>query len=428
MVTQQFELNGRPTMVFDEDRDRLIVTSGLGYLWEWDGTAWGLAAATLETGYFGGSAFCATHDPVRHRVFFISGDRRLWSYDGHSCTVLGPAPFSNLLIADPERARLVAGSIGYGSQLMEWDGNGWQQVADLGAAWLLQGLAYDRARRTAVAVTTSVADPTRMQTWEGNGASWAQVHEVARRPGALAWDPVRRQVLQRGDGTWAWDGSAWTHLASALGGPFWALATDERHGLVWSYTIFLGEGDALMAWDGIQWSARTSTPHAGRRKANFTFDVGRQRAVLFGGLDADDVPRNDVFEWNRNAWRWLAASGPAARKLHGQVYDVARGETLVFGGLGAQLFGDTWAWDGAVWRQLPAGPPPRQNAQMAWDSVRNRVVLMGGFAAAPSSPLPDHWEWDGTGWTQVAAGSPAGGSDPGTWVTLVSGHMGDTRA
>ena len=56
------------------------------------------------------------------------------------------------------------------------------------------------------------------------------------------------------------------------------------------------------------------------------------------------------------------------------------------------------------------GPRPRVVLGMAYDSVRKKVVLFGGYPLGGGT-IGDTWEWDGTDWTQVAD-SPARSDSP----------------
>ena len=42
---------------------------------------------------------------------------------------------------------------------------------------------------------------------------------------------------------------------------------------------------------------------------------------------------------------------------------------------------------------------------MAYDNLRNRTILFGGFSGGA---LSDTWEWDGTAWAKRASTGPAG--------------------
>jgi hypothetical protein len=62
---------------------------------------------------------------------------------------------------------------------------------------------------------------------------------------------------------------------------------------------------------------------------------------------------------------------------------------------------DMWLWRGHEWSQLaPTGmPPPAENAPMAWDAVRQQLVLLIPTASDALATM-DTWTWDGRSWTQ----------------------------
>ena len=85
-------------------------------------------------------------------------------------------------------------------------------------------------------------------------------------------------------------------------------------------------------------------------------------------------------------------------------YDVVRQEVVMFGGwdrVGGGPTNDTWVWDGTDWtqKQPPNSPPNRGAFGMAYDETRRVVVV---FAGLPDTyrTLGDMWIWDGTTWTQ----------------------------
>ena len=82
------------------------------------------------------------------------------------------------------------------------------------------------------------------------------------------------------------------------------------------------------------------------------------------------------------------AAAPSARSSAAMAYDSARGIVVLFGGYAsATSLADTWEHDGTRWVQItptdPEGdgdPPLREGHAMAFDSVRERVVLFGWLA------------------------------------------------
>lgn len=122
-----------------------------------------------------------------------------------------------------------------------------------------------------------------------------------------------------------------------------------------------------------------------------------------------------------NPWS-AGATGPSARNLHAAAYDSARGKIILFGGkptvgTSGTYFGDTWEWTaagpggGGAWGQSPAtGPSARINAGMAYDSARSRTVLFGGRTlVSPATFSNETWEFDGSAWSLItpAASPPA---------------------
>src|SRR5215469_1962040 len=161
------------------------------------------------------------------------------------------------------------------------------------------------------------------------------------------------------------------------------------------------------------WTQRQDMGPSPRQAHAMAYDSARQRTVLFGGVAAGDQGGQtvgDTWEWNGEFWTQVSDLGPSARSFHAMAYDAARAQVVLFGGdLNPRPFagknlpsGETWAWDGQAWTQLAdTGPSPRRSASsMAYDSVRERVVLFGGDVNQ------DTWEWDGAEWTQTAADGP----------------------
>src|SRR5215218_1003895 len=108
-------------------------------------------------------------------------------------------------------------------------------------------------------------------------------------------------------------------------------------------------------------------------------------------------------------WTQKQDVGPSARGAHAMAYDSVRERVVLFGGRagGGTLQGDTWEWDGGDWTQVAdTGPDARSGHALAFDANRQRAVLLGGEAAA-SARRADTWEWDGAEWTQVADMGPS---------------------
>jgi Galactose oxidase, central domain len=173
-------------------------------------------------------------------------------------------------------------------------------------------------------------------------------------------------------------------------------------------------------------SAFASNPSP-RGYPRMVFDAQTGEIVLFGGTSAYDKGTQRSYDsaetWVWNGTRWVQrypAHNPPARAAHAMTYDSIRGRIIMFGGRQLkgqatpstdiepiQVINDTWIYDNNDWTQLdpPFSPPARMLAGMAFDSVRDRVVLYGGTSVAADgftgSPLYDSWEFDGTTWKQI---------------------------
>lgn len=135
-----------------------------------------------------------------------------------------------------------------------------------------------------------------------------------------------------------------------------------------------------------------------------------------------------------------SAPQPAPREHHALAYDPLRDRIVLFGGFDEffQLIGDTWEWNGTIWTQLalpPAlSPGHREAGAFAFDSARSVAVYFGGDDL-DGLYRGDTWEWDGATWTLVAEPPDPGPSprsgfsfvhDDARSVSMLFGGEGDT--
>ena len=145
-------------------------------------------------------------------------------------------------------------------------------------------------------------------------------------------------------------------------------------------------------------------------------------------------PKGDSWAWDGAKWKEVAVAGPSPRYLAALAYDVPRKVFVLFGGQTAKGSSDeTWTWDGTAWKtKSPAHKPlARTDAAMAYDPSRGAVVLYGGHVQGREEGdiSGDTWAWDGADWTQIdvgpgAPGKRAGASlvTSGSDVLLFGGH------
>ena len=234
----------------------------------------------------------------------------------------------------------------------------------------------------------------------------------------MAYDAARQRVVAfSGQRTWEWNGASWTHRTPPTSPRFGsAMAWDAaRRRLV----LLGGTLDDALAqtweWDGATWTLRapTASPPA-RAHAALAYDSSRQRIVLFGGTPTSNGinPFSDTWEYDGTTWEQRTpVTSPPARSEHALAYDSVRQRVVLFGGTNTAFtppfLGDTWEWDGSTWllRSPASSPGARTDTAMAFDSARQRVVLFSGYLTT-AGEVADTWEWDGTTWAQSAASAP----------------------
>ncbi|MCA8950970.1 MAG: hypothetical protein KDE27_15810, partial [Planctomycetes bacterium] len=106
------------------------------------------------------------------------------------------------------------------------------------------------------------------------------------------------------------------------------------------------------------------------------YDLGRGRAVMFGGFDG--ISRlGDTWEWDGAGWQLrLATGGPSARSRHAMAHDFGRSVTVLHGGVPDGT--ETWEWDGAAWTQHGSTGLPKFDHTLVYDGRLARTTLFGG--------------------------------------------------
>ena len=90
---------------------------------------------------------------------------------------------------------------------------------------------------------------------------------------------------------------------------------------------------------------------------------------------------------------------PEARAGHAMAYDALRQRVVLYGGSREDMtLLDTWEWDGSNWGLIAAAGQPGASGEMAFDADLGRVVLFGGTEEQPSDQL---WQFDGAQWSEL---------------------------
>lgn len=140
---------------------------------------------------------------------------------------------------------------------------------------------------------------------------------------------------------------------------------------------------------------------------------------LFGGADEKQV-LGDLWRLHGNAWEKVqTAIEPPARTFPGMTFDIRRERLVLFGG-NRVLFGDgteshpllndTWFFKNGQWQRTSpkTSPGPRAEASMAYDQEREVIVLFGGYRIENGNyvKLADTWEFSGNNWALIADEGP----------------------
>ncbi len=288
----------------------------------------------------------------------------------------------------------------------EWDGQGWtQRLLDGGPFPATAAAAFDAVRDEVVVVALGA-------TWTYDGTAWSQRQPATAVPGSgdveLVFDAVRGEVVAwfgYAQQTWIWDGVDWRNAAPTHHPP----AGESRRALVFdsSRGVALARvGRQTWQWDGSDWQrvagglaiAETVRGHS------LCYHPPTGSTLLFGGQTAAGRASSASLAWDGATWQPAAPGprgvAPGSRFRAALAYDSARERVVLVGGQAAgEVLGDCHAYAGDRWLpvpSLPAGQERRSHA-MAYDRVRDQLVLFGGLRL-DSSPLVPTLIFDGTQW------------------------------
>ena len=415
-------------VVSDPNRGRLVITGGsMGpNTYEWDGIRWNLRANNSP-----GGAVSMAYDRLNHRTLLRSSNSaNVWVWNGAAWTVRTQYPVEQGGGSPaPVASRPVSAYSGYfGRELLMVDGAGARQCDTFAANYVVgEGSTY-----------------WQLLTLAGPGPRFDHSFSPASGPSQLLFGGLEVGV----DGTLRYAGDAWALIDGA-----WYEALPQNYpgrrydhatcfdSLRFQAILHGGAVEDFGDFGFIDSNTFVIRPFIGvevhgdpsvaptRTGHSIAYDASRDRVVLFGGWSPETGYTNDTWEFDPSrippfAWTQVHSGGPAAppgREQFGMAYDASRGRTVLFGGFNTDgTLNDTWEWDGSTWRQITPAfatngvfgqPSPRAYHAMAYDTVRQRVVLYGGEDTFFTQS--DLWEWDGTSWFVRAFGGPGFGLNPG---------------
>jgi len=180
-----------------------------------------------------------------------------------------------------------------------------------------------------------------------------------------------------------------------------------------------------------------SAPPTLRSQHSMIWDSQDDLFFVFGGVDAQGNPLNDLWEFNPGTGQWTqimnatppggACAGstwPSPRMNAAMVWDGVHQQILLYGGLGANnhYLGDLWAYSpssgAGSWTPIACsnnGPGARA-ANAAWNG--SQMLLLGGIDRY--GLLSDFWSYTpgapGNGWQLLTSAAPMG---PRAYQTMV---------
>jgi hypothetical protein len=400
-------------MAEDLVRGRIVLHGGFdGVLihadtWEWDGALWTQRATAIAPP--GDHRHCLAYDPARMRVvLFGASSGETWEWDGavwsRFTTPLQPRARSSASMAfDPtSRSLLLFGGCDLLCDLADtwsWNGASWNRWADgpIPPYRVLHAMAFDTRRERTLVFGGTGSQGISSDLWEWDGRNWRERRVLVRPPeryaSALAYDASRGVCVLFGGSdagrnaladTWEWDGTAWSQASPTLAPPArsshrLAYDSDRRRVLLFGgWDASSRALDDLWEWDGVSWTRRPSLVAPPPRASHvMAYDSRRGRLVLYGGVDAR--PFSDTWEWDGSAWSQALTQGNSGFG-EAMAYHEARGRILMWGH-GGTISSQTSEWDGRSWSpvEVVLDPPPRYGAAMAYDELRETIVLQGGW-------------------------------------------------
>lgn len=365
-------------------------------------------------------------------------------------------------------------------------------------------MAFDNVSGYAIAFggtgTTAPAGATRNQTWTFMGpTAWTNNTSLTSNPtsranASMVWDGTDNYVLMYGgytsggtanfkrflNDTWYWNDPAqkWVQIVTPFASTPW-----HRTGacMVWIPRLPGGIGGYVLLFGGkLNFTIGTSTfptqtwefkagawtnvtasvgaAPTGRMGASCMWDPVDKYAIMFGGIDSTNTPRNDTVKFDPGigsvgGWVTLLANGangqPNPRFWAAGTYSTQYGADVLFSGgfntIAAvkNRTADTWSFSGGLWTNITSAVNPAHGTSGVppggWDSgvsdtpwnyivifggetvnsaTSNSVYALGVTVAANIAGEPGEMQ---PGTTVEFWGNGTGGSGPGSYTLVYNG-------
>lgn len=162
------------------------------------------------------------------------------------------------------------------------------------------------------------------------------------------------------------------------------------------------------------WVQRTNASQPGPLLGpKLVYDDARHTVILYGGypgaIDPDQASAS-MWELTTSGWQQLcSACLPGPRGGHAMAYDAVRDRIVLYGGAD-DLDDAIYEWSGpgnGTWTRIAptgAGPGTRRNAALVYDRAQARMLLVGG-ETEDQQQASDVWLYKEGAWAAQALGS-----------------------
>lgn len=243
----------------------------------------------------------------------------------------------------------------------EYDGIDWinKSTSQSPSARYYTSMAYDKNRGVIVLFGGYDGNGRLDDTWEYNGMTWKEltpnISPSARWRHAVVYDELRKVTVLFGgatrenmygeNDTWEYNGSTWVKITtnhSPAARTYHSMTYDN----VRNVTILLGgvgrDANFYDTWEynGNDWTQVNiaNVPEISNGGAGMTFDASRGVAVYF---------KDYTWEYKDSNWNFVSiASLPESRESHELAYDRKRNKVVLFGGQNSNdlELNDTWEY------------------------------------------------------------------------------------
>ncbi len=282
-------------------------------------------------------------------------------------------------------------------------------------------------------------------TWDET-EGWRALDIEGPKPRAyaqMAYDPVRHELIlfaglaapgpdcpemTGGSGfcedLWSFDGTKWQRLGAHEGhGRIRHMMawSDDLQGLVvagglWGEYRFAALTPVLIQGEVVTPLGSLGSEWVSIHSGTMLWHPEQRTLLLMHGqtnLGCTHGDRNrSLFEWSDDHWRLLQFGRGLGRSSTATFFDQQQGAIVSVGGLEdhklnecdrAEMVEGTWVLSDRGWQlQDITSPPMRTNPGLAYDTLRQRAVLFGGYEGQDTmtTELQDTWIWENARWTQ----------------------------